>query len=95
MGDNQSGARLLSHFYALLFFEDWRHDLWVKRFVRDHIRYVDELQCAAARIVRDLREKARENGDPNGEFDTFHIRRGDFLLFQKGKKRMSERSICK
>lgn len=38
MGDNKSGARLLVHFYAFLFFEDWRHDLWTKRFVRDHLR---------------------------------------------------------
>jgi len=35
-----------------LFFADWRHDLWTKRFVRDHLRYVDEIQCAAARVVR-------------------------------------------
>jgi hypothetical protein len=28
--------RLLVHFYAFLFFEDWREDLWMKRFMRDH-----------------------------------------------------------
>jgi GDP-fucose protein O-fucosyltransferase len=38
MGDNQSGARLLVHFYAFLFFEDWKQDVWTKRFVRDHLR---------------------------------------------------------
>jgi hypothetical protein len=38
MGDNASGARLLVHFYAFLFFEDWKQDLWTKRFVRDHLR---------------------------------------------------------
>jgi hypothetical protein len=78
MGDNASGARLLVHFYAFLYFEDWHQDLWTKRFVRDHLRYIDEIQCAAARIVHAVREKARENGDPSGTFDTFHIRRGDF-----------------
>jgi hypothetical protein len=26
--------RLLVHFYAFLFFQDWKEDLWVKRFVR-------------------------------------------------------------
>ena len=78
MGDNKSGARLLVHFYAFLFFEDWRADLWTKRFVRDHLRYVDEIQCAAARVVVAMREKARENGNPDGHFDTMHIRRGDF-----------------
>lgn len=32
--------RLLVHFYAFLFFENWKEDLWMKRFVRDHVRYV-------------------------------------------------------
>ena len=82
MGDNKSGARLLVHFYAFLFFEDWKADLWTKRFVRDHLRYVDEIQCAAARVVAAVRQKARENGDPEGNFDTFHIRRGDFQYKQ-------------
>lgn len=67
--------RLLVHFYAFMFFEDYRQDLWTKRFVRDHLRYVDEIQCAAARVVAAIREKAKQNGDPDGAFDTFHIRR--------------------
>eukprot|EP00934_Nitzschia_sp_Nitz4_P008577 Nitzschia sp. Nitz4//scaffold179_size51476//34375//36661//NITZ4_006929-RA/size51476-augustus-gene-0.1-mRNA-1//1//CDS//3329539225//8567//frame0 len=78
MGDNDSGARLLVHFYAFLFFEDYHQELWTKRFVRDHLRYVDEIQCTAARLVDAMRQKAREHGDPEGNFDTFHIRRGDF-----------------
>jgi hypothetical protein len=78
MGDNASGARLLVHFYAFLFFEDWKADLWTKRFVRDHLRYVDEIQCAAARVVVAMRQKAREHGNEDGIFDTMHIRRGDF-----------------
>ena len=28
-------ARMLTHFYTFLFFEDYKHDLWNKRFVRD------------------------------------------------------------
>jgi len=71
-------VRLLVHFYAFLFFEDWKQQLWTSRFVRDHLRYIDELQCGAARVVEALREKARENGNPEGIFDTFHVRRGDF-----------------
>lgn len=49
--------------------------------MRDHLRYSDEIQCAAARIVAAVRERARKRdptGNPNGEFDSFHIRRGDF-----------------
>jgi len=74
------GGRLLVHFYAFLFFQDWRQDLWMKRFIRDHVRYIDELQCAAARIVNAIRERARKRNPANvdGLFDSFHIRRGDF-----------------
>jgi hypothetical protein len=82
MGDNDSGARLLVHFYVYMFFEDWKQDLWTKRYVRDHLRYVDEIQCAAATIVHAVREIAKQNGDPNGLYDSFHIRRGDFQYKQ-------------
>ncbi|CAB9527574.1 GDP-fucose protein O-fucosyltransferase [Seminavis robusta] len=81
--DYRLGARLLVHFYAFLFFEDWQQDLHMKRFVRDHVRYVDRIQCAAARVIEALRERARNNPavagqNPKGEYDAFHIRRGDF-----------------
>lgn len=65
-------ARMLVHFYAFLFFADWKADLWTKRFVRDHVRYVDEIQCAAARVIHAIRAKHDAN------FDTIHVRRGDF-----------------
>jgi hypothetical protein len=73
------GARLLVHFYAFLIHEDWRQELWMKRFVRDHLRYVDKIQCAAARVVNAVRERAQSHS-PDGtcEYDAFHIRRGDF-----------------
>jgi len=74
-------VRFLTHFYAFLFFESWEQDLFNKRFVRDHLRYADEIQCAAARVVAAIRDRARRRdptGNPNGDFDSFHIRRGDF-----------------
>jgi hypothetical protein len=64
-------SRMLVHFYAFLFFQDWKQDLWMKRFIRDHVRYIDEIQCAAARIVHALRQRSQD-------FDTLHVRRGDF-----------------
>eukprot|EP00537_Pseudo-nitzschia_pungens_P012790 CAMPEP_0172383614 /NCGR_PEP_ID=MMETSP1061-20121228/1479_1 /TAXON_ID=37318 /ORGANISM="Pseudo-nitzschia pungens, Strain cf. pungens" /LENGTH=780 /DNA_ID=CAMNT_0013111923 /DNA_START=163 /DNA_END=2505 /DNA_ORIENTATION=- len=72
-------TRLLVHFYAFLFFQDWKQDLWMKRFVRDHVRYIDEIQCAAARVVAKLRQRIsdRTKGASN-RFDTVHVRRGDF-----------------
>jgi hypothetical protein len=33
-GKRKLGARLLVHFYAFLFFQNWKEDLWMKRFVR-------------------------------------------------------------
>jgi hypothetical protein len=77
------GVRLLVHFYAFLFFQDWKDDLWMKRFIRDHVRYSDEIQCAAARVVDALREHARSPTNPNGDFDSFHIRRGDFVTLNR------------
>ncbi len=82
MGDNNSGARLLVHFYAFLFFEDWQQDLWTKRYVRDHLRYIDAIQCGAATIVHAVRQIAIQNGNPKGDYDSMHIRRGDFQYKQ-------------
>jgi len=74
-------SRLLVHFYAFLFFQDWKQDLWMKRFVRDHVRYIDEIQCAAARVVTKLRQRISTrtaSTSASTRFDTIHIRRGDF-----------------
>ncbi len=72
-------SRLLVHFYAFLFFQDWKQDLWTKRFVRDHVRYIDAIQCAAARVVAALRKRVSDRTKgASSDFDTIHIRRGDF-----------------
>lgn len=78
MGE-QVVSRFLVPFYAFLYVELDKHDLWIKRFVRDHLRYVDEIQCAAARIIASLRQVAYHPlHNPTGSFDSMHIRRGDF-----------------
>ena len=63
--------------YVRTYVQDWRHDLWSKRFVRDNLRFRDEIQCAAARVVVALRQRAqlRDNNNSNGDFDSFHIRK--------------------
>jgi len=105
--DPDAGHRLLVHFYAFIFFQDWKYDLWTKRFVRDHVRYLDEIMCAAGRIVSKLRKMARKRDEKNkdGHFDTMHIRRGDFAeqykdtqisakkLFKKSKRELTPGSI--
>ncbi|CAB9502629.1 GDP-fucose protein O-fucosyltransferase [Seminavis robusta] len=102
--DEKLNARLLVHFYAFLFFQDWRHDLWMKRFIRDHVRYIDEIQCAAARVVEALRKRVRERNAEShkGYFHTFHVRRGDFqykatrveadVMYRMAKKNLPEGS---
>lgn len=77
--NHKEHLRLLVHFYGFLFFEDWREDLWMKRFVRDHLHYTDEIQCAAGRIVEKVRmHVAKRTNGTSTDFDTFHVRRGDF-----------------
>jgi hypothetical protein len=51
------------------------------RFIRDHIRYTNEIQCAAGRVVAAVRNHARNRdptNNPDGLFDAVHVRRGDF-----------------
>ena len=98
-------VRLLTHYYSFLFFEDWKQALWEHRFVRDHLRYLDELHCAAARVVTEIRSIAKKEAENNhdGAFDTFHIRRGDFQyketrieaaeLYERSKKYIPEGSV--
>jgi GDP-fucose protein O-fucosyltransferase len=77
--NHKEQLRLLVHFYAFLFFEDWREDLWMKRFVRDHLHYRDEIQCAAARVVEKIRQHVQQRtAGKSNDYDSFHIRRGDF-----------------
>ena len=85
--DDELGGRLLAPFQSFYFFEDWKEDLFVKRFVRDHMRYKNEIMCAAARIVEAIRNKAQTNmrkklnitdGKISKDFHSAHVRRGDF-----------------
>jgi len=103
--DEEKEHRLLTHFYAFVFFQDWKQDLWTKRFIRDHVRYIDEIMCAAARVVNAIRQKTRSKNSKNhnntkGEFDSFHVRRGDFqftptrveasVLYERSKDELTE-----
>jgi len=77
-GLEATGSRPLVPFYAYFYFDQWEQDLQMKRFIRDHLRFADHVQCAAARVVAAIRAKSRENGDPSGAFDSMHVRRTDF-----------------
>lgn len=49
------------HWYSSIFFEDHKHDLFVKRLMRDGLRYNDEIQCAAAKVIKGIRQIAVSN----------------------------------
>ena len=69
----ENGNRFLSPFYTFHFFESWEQALWTKRFVRDHLRYHDELICIAARVVDAIRKRVRDRGlvdNPSEAFNT-------------------------
>lgn len=92
--DRRNHDRMLTHFYAFVFFQDWRQDLWTKRFIRDHVRYLDEVFCAAGKIINAVRERARKHNPTNtdGIYDSFHVRRGDF---QYKRTRLSAEELLK
>lgn len=89
--NTNSGIRSFPHFYSFLFFEDWRQDTWVKRFVRDNLRYNDEVQCAASRVIDLLRQEKNPNigklkSHDRGVFDAIHVHRGDLDTLPHGDK---------
>jgi hypothetical protein len=67
----QEGYRLLTHFYTFLHFEDPFMERYYKRFIRDYIRYVDEIFCKGATIVKEMIAVS------GGRYAAFHIRRGE------------------
>jgi len=85
-------SRLLTPFYAFHFYENWKQAIWTKRFVRDHLRYRDEIVCAAARVVAAIHEKIGERNLTTSDvsFSSMHIRRGDFRQQYKQQIKSAE-----
>ena len=75
--------RLLNHFYTFLYFTDVKIGNHYKRFVRDNLHYIDDIYCAAGKVINLLEEEARRNvvssgGGGSPGYSSMHIRRGDF-----------------
>ena len=73
-----------------------RQGTWTKRFIRDHIRYSDEIVCAAARVVEAIRKIAKERDpidNPTGSFDTCKFMHVLLLLTMQLKLSSSPSSI--
>jgi hypothetical protein len=50
-----------------------------RRFVRDYMRYKDNIQCSGDELLRAVRADALAlDPNGNGSFYALHIRRGDF-----------------
>ncbi|OEU11907.1 hypothetical protein FRACYDRAFT_245030 [Fragilariopsis cylindrus CCMP1102] len=74
--------RILANWYDYIFYENYHQDLWMKRFMRDSLRYNNEIQCCAARIIKSIRTISRENNE-NGIYHSMHIRRTDMIVAYK------------
>jgi len=61
----QKEYRLLIHYYNLIYFTDPMMNNYVKRFVRDFLRYKDEIFCAAGKIIRSIPTTSSELEDSN------------------------------
>jgi hypothetical protein len=70
--------RILQHYYAFAFFASPAMQSFYKRFIRDYMRYRDEIQCLGHELVKAVRADARASGSPSGDYYALHIRRGDF-----------------
>jgi hypothetical protein len=71
--------RVLQHHYAFTFFTDPDMTSFYRRFVRDYMRYKDNIQCAGAQLVAAIRAESRRIAPAqNGDYYSLHIRRGDF-----------------
>lgn len=80
---DEKDLRLLGHFYNVIHFTEPLVDNYFKRFVRDFLRYNDEIYCAAGKIVKALQVEGRLRNfdideEGGGGFSAMHIRRGDF-----------------
>jgi len=79
---NIKGWKIMAHFYGYLFFTNPSIFNYYKRFVRDFMRYNDEIYCAAGKIVLALQEESQKRGfsldaEKGGGYAALHVRRGD------------------
>jgi len=86
--------RLLTQFYSFIYFEDWRQATWFARLVRDHLRYKDEIMCAAARIIDAVHQSSYSRKNPSGIYHSLHIRRNGFHP-QNGFDEISTNEVLK
>ena len=70
--------RFLFDLLAFVFLADPVMQSFYRRFIRDYMRYKDDIQCVGAALVAAVRADAKAL-DPthNGDFYALHIRRGD------------------
>ena len=89
--------RLLLHFYTFIHFTKPEIGNYYKRLIRDRMRYSDEINCAAGKIVKALTEESFESISNNAGGDagyfSMHIRRGEFQIHFVSKAYYSPKLI--
>jgi len=75
--------RLLTLWYGFFFFADPAVERWAKRFMRDRVRYLDIIPCAAGKIIDHLRSDVHKHagtaapspGEPSFPLVTYGLTR--------------------
>ena len=60
--------RVLQHHYAFAFFANPDMQSFYRRFVRDYMRYRDEIQCAGAELVAAVRADSLKTNPSEGSY---------------------------
>jgi len=90
--DPTQEQRLMANWYDYIFYENWKDDLWMKRFMRDQLKYNNEIQCCSARIIKSIRSISRQllpsdneqqQQQQDGIYHSMHIRRTDMVVAYK------------
>jgi len=71
LSGEDSSVRFFVPFYAFVFPEDWNQDRFIKRWVRDSLKYSPQVFNAAQAIVNQLHKDC-------STFNSIHVRRNDF-----------------
>lgn len=77
---------LFGHFYTYFYFTDKKLDLYLKKMIREHVHYKEEIYLVADNIMNQMFDEYNTR-----EFYTIHLRRDDFFKQYKSQMISGER----